>query len=410
MGNYLKKWTGATLQEYPSSGHELDILAMTSDGISIYIEVIWSPSLQNFYRDMLMVQNSDADVKIVVANPKFLADEKCQRIFEKVAIAQRKFGVAMYGDLVDGEKVLNDASYAENELKAIVFELIEHTQKHGKTVGTNKEITLPEPNRADVVEEQLLSNLFPIINFPSIIYSSPTNVRRVGDVFERLGPKVGDYPFLPKKKRFYTFDNLRNSASIFAPIIDVNNVLEEQSSDWLSDELRRSDLIYLFNLAMEKYCRKRNMHYDRDHDRFICLLKEGKNYTFGWRAKTKYVERTVARRVCNKEGQLAFVIHYAAGLNFVYVDKLLFLKIEPTKIFTSDGSRPIRKEKLASLMSRYLSKEYNSSYLSSVRFWAKFLSKLDTKISIPVGSHSIEIDTSPASAQMSVGIAKEEIT
>jgi hypothetical protein len=70
----------------------------------------------------------------------------------------------------------------------------------------------------------------------------------------------------------------------------------------------------------------------------------------------------------------------------MYIDKSLFLKIEPTKVFTHDGFEPIRKEKLASLMSLYLSKEYNSAYLSSVRFWAKFLSKLDVEISIPVGT------------------------
>jgi hypothetical protein len=58
MSHYLKEWVGATLQEYQSSGHELDVLAMTPDGTSIYVEVIWSASLQNFYRDMFMIQNS----------------------------------------------------------------------------------------------------------------------------------------------------------------------------------------------------------------------------------------------------------------------------------------------------------------------------------------------------------------
>jgi hypothetical protein len=90
------------------------------------------------------------------------------------------------------------------------------------------------------------------------------------------------------------------------------------------------------------------------------------------------------------------------------VDSSLFLKIEPTKVFTYDGFKPIRKKKIASLMSRYLSKEYNSAYLSSVRFWAKFLSKLDVKISIPVGSQLIEIDTNPVGTQLPVGIADKE--
>jgi hypothetical protein len=409
MGYYLKEWVGATLQEYQSSGHELDVLAMTPDGISIYVEVIWSASLQNFYRDMFMIQNSDANIKVVIANPKLLADEKCQRIFEKAAIAQRKLGVAMHGELIDGERVLSDKTFVESELKAIILKLIEHVQKYGKTIGRNPEITLPEPQIVDRIEEDLLSNLFPIVSFPATIYSSPTRARRVGEVFRTLGPIVDDHPFLPKNMRLYTFDNLSDPSSVFAPLINKDEVLEESSSVWLNDEVRRNDLVYLFNLALEKYCRKRNMRYDRNHDRYVCLLKDGKDYSFGWRAKTKYIERKVARRVC-KDGQLVFCIHYAAKINFMYINESLFLKMEPTKVFTSDGFKPIRKEKLASLMSRYLSKEYNSLYLSSVRFWTKFLSKLDAKLSIPIGNQLIEIDTNPADTHMQVGIAHEEIS
>jgi hypothetical protein len=409
MSAYLKEWTGATLQEYPSSGHELDILAMTPDGISIYVEVIWSASLQNFYRDIIMVQNSDAAVKVIIANPKLLGDQY-QRIFEKVAIAQRKFGVAMCGELINGERVLLDKAYVENELNPIFLELIEHVQKHGSTAGRTQEKALPEPQAVDKIEEQLLSNLFPIISIPSTIYSSPTPLRRVNDVFRALGPIVNDHLFLPKNRRLYTFDDLRDPSSVFAPVIDGDDIIEESSAVWLDDEIKRNDLIYLFNLALEKYCRKRNIRYDPHHDRYVCLLKNGKDYVFGWRAKTRYIERTVARRVCNKAGQLVFCIHYAASLNFVYLDKTLLLKIEPTKVFTSDGFTPIRKEKLASVMSRYLSKEYNSLYLSSVRFWAKFLSKLDAKLSIPLGNRMIEIDTNPVETRMLVGIANEEVT
>lgn len=408
MGDYLKQWVGATLTEYQSSGHELDILAMTPDGISIYVEVIWSASLQNFYRDMFMIQNSDANVKVVIANPKILADEKCQRIFEKAAIAQRKLGVAMHGELIDGERVLSDKTFVEGEIKAIILRLIEHVQRYGKTIGRSHEITLPEPQIVDRIEEELLSNLFPVVSFPTTIYSSPTWARRVGDVFRELGPIVDNHPFLPKNRKLYTFDDLSDPSSAFAPMINRVEVSKEPSSVWLNDEIRRNDLIYLFNLALEKYCRKRNIRYDRNHDRFVCLLKDGKDYSFGWRAKTKHIERKVARRV-SKDGQLVFCIHYAAKISFMYLNESLFLKIEPTKVFTSDGFKPIRKEKLASLMSRYLSKEYNSLYLSSVRFWARFLSKLDSKLSIPIENQQIEIDTNPAGTHMQVGIVREEV-
>lgn len=90
------------------------------------------------------------------------------------------------------------------------------------------------------------------------------------------------------------------------------------------------------------------------------------------------------------------------------LDNNIFLKIEPTMTFTYDGYRSIRSSKLATLISRYLSKQYNTDYLSLVRFWGKFLSKLDVTISIPVGAEAIEIDSRPIETPVSVGIAKEK--
>ena len=404
----LKEWIGATLQEYPSSGHELDNVAATLDGISIYVEAIWSGSFQNFLRDMIMISNSDANIKLVVVSPEILKNEKCQREFGKIAIAQRKLGFAMHGDLIDGTKIIEDSNYLETEFKEIIFDLMSYVRKHGKVVGKQAEFQPPEPRSADVLEEKLLSNLFPVIKFPSIIFSSPTTVRKVAEVYELLGREIGDRPFLPKNKRIYAFDNLKDPSSLFLPIVSKDEVVEEQSSEWYKDPDRRNDLIYLFNLALQKFCKKRGMDYDKKHDRFVCLLKDGKDNTFTWKTESRFVKRKIAKRVFNEKGDILFCTHYAASLRFMAIDEKLFLKIEPTKTFTSDGYKPIRINKLASLMSRYLSKEYNSLYLNHVRFWAKYLSKLDVKISVPAGEQVLEVSTSPIATSIHVGIADEK--
>lgn len=124
IGKKLKEWTGATLQEYPSSGHKLDVFAVTPTGISIYVEIIWSSSRVNFFRDMNMIQTSDANVKLVVVSPKVKSKAEFQREFEKVAISQRRLNFAMHGNLIDGEKVLNEPEYLETELKRIVLVLV----------------------------------------------------------------------------------------------------------------------------------------------------------------------------------------------------------------------------------------------------------------------------------------------
>jgi len=84
FGKKLKEWTGATLQEFPSSGHKLDVFAVTPTGISIYAEIIWSSSRSNFFRDMSMIQTSSANVKMVIVSPEVLRNEGYKREFEKV--------------------------------------------------------------------------------------------------------------------------------------------------------------------------------------------------------------------------------------------------------------------------------------------------------------------------------------
>jgi len=405
----LKDWAGASIEEYPSSGHELDVFAVTRDGISIYVEIIWSDSLQNFFRDMSMIQTADADIKLVVVSPKILRNEKCQREFEKVAISQRKLGFAMHGDLIDGTIIIENSGYLEKKFREIVIDLINHVQKYGKVIGKQIEFQPKEPRSVDKLKEQLLSNLFPVIKFPSSIFSSPTDVRKVAEVFKRLGPAIADHPFLPKNKRLYTFDNLRNPSSLFSPIISKNDITEEQTSEWLRDSDERNDLMYLFHLSLEKYCKKRGLYFDKKHDRFVCQLKDEKDDTFTWRAGSKIVSRKVAKRVFGKSGNHLYCTHYAADLKFMFIDDKLFLKIEPTITFTSDGYHPIRIEKLASLMSRYLSKQYNNTYLSLVRFWAKYLSKLDVTISIPAGEPVIEVSVNPIATPVSVGIVNETV-
>jgi hypothetical protein len=405
----LKEWIGASLQEYPSAGHELDVFAVTSNGISVYVEIIWSPSKQNFYRDLSMVQQSDANIKLVIVSPEILTDEDYQREFSKVAISERRKGIAMHGELINGAKILSDTKYLDVEFKDIILSLIEQVQLEGQAV--RKEIIPPEIPRPDKQQELLVANLFPVTKYPSIIYTAPTDIRTEQEVFKHLGDEIAAYPFILKNKRLYTFQNLKSSSSPFKPIISSSEILEEPTLEWIKNGPKRNDLIRLFNIALRRiYCQKLRMRYDKKHERCICLLKEdGKDMTYLWKAGSKTVRRTIAKKVYDKKGNLLYCMHYAADLRFMFLDDDIFLKIEPTVTFTSDGYHPFRIDKLSSLMSRRLSKQYNSTYLQLVKFWARYLSRGDIVISIPAGEQKIEVSVAPITVHTEVGIAKETI-
>jgi len=402
----LKDWTGATLREYPSSGHMLDVYAVTPTGISIYVEIIWSSSRTNFFRDMSMIQTSDANVKLVVVNPKILVNEEFQRQFEKVAISQRRLNFAMHGSFIDGEKILNEPDYLETELKKIVLRLLNQVKIRGRVVGTQMGFEPPEPHTVRKVEEKLSSNLFPVKRYPTAIFMGSTSIRYAREAYEKLGFKIKEISFFLKNKKLYTFDDLRLSSSPFLSVISQGKIAEEKITDWIQDSTKRNDLIYLFNLALRKYCESRGLYFVAKHRRFVCPLEEGRARSFTWRPKTKLVRRRMATCIRGKEGNILYCKHYAANLRFMFLDDDIFLKVSPTMTFTYDGYRPIRSAKLASLMSRYLSKQYNSQYLSLVRFWGKFLSKRDVVMSIPAGKESIEVESEPTVTPVNVGIKK----
>jgi len=402
----LKDWIGASLQEYPSAGHELDIFAVTLNGISIAIEIIWSPTKQNFYRDLNIIQQSDANIKLVIANPDIIAKDEYQREFSKVAVAQRRKGILMHGELINGQKIVQDTAFLETEFKDIILYLIQSARLEGKI--QTEEITPPEIPKPDKVQEHLIPNLFPIKSYPSKIFSAPTELRMESEVFKKLGNEVSEYPFILKSKKLYTFHNLKDPTSPFKPIITTENIAEENIFEWMQNDSKRKDLIRLLNLALRIYCRKRNLHYDREHKRYMCLLRDGKDNVFSWRGGSQNVKRVIAKKRLDKKGNILYCKHYAADLRFMFIDDQLFLKIEPTITFTSDGLHPFRSDKLTSLLSRWLPKQYNYAYLQLVKFWAKYLSKLDIMISIPAGEQKIEVFATPIIIPIEVGITKEE--
>ena len=136
----LKDWFGLSITEYQSSGHESDVLGVTSDGLKIYIEVIWAHSQSQFHKDMSMLQQSDADVKLVVGSPKILNDASMVREFTKVAISETEKDHCIHPEMLDGEKILSDSKYVDIDLKEILKSLVD---KASRKLSQEKPVTKP---------------------------------------------------------------------------------------------------------------------------------------------------------------------------------------------------------------------------------------------------------------------------
>jgi len=401
--NRLREWFGASIKEYPHSGHELDVYAVTSENVTIYVEIIWSDSRSNFFRDLVMIQQVEADVKLVIASPRVLAREDYRREFSKVVVSQLKIGYSIYSEFLNGQKILDDSNYLDTEVKGIISSLIEW---RGRITPKSKSFKPPEIPEVDKVRETLGSNLFPVISLPSVIFSSPTFVNTEQELFATLG-NISVPPFILKNKRLYTFDNLKNPSSIFFPIIAYDEITEEESNEWIANEDKRRDLMRLLNLSLKFYILDRGyIRYDKKYRRFVFLLKDGKDNYFKWKPGSRVVPRVLAKRVYGRNGQ-SYCWHNCAELRFMFIGNQLFLKITPSITFTKDGYEPLPPEKVASLRSQRITKQFNKNFLNNVRLWAKWISKRDVNMNIPAGEEKIVISTSSALVRMNVGIKND---
>jgi hypothetical protein len=197
----LHEWFGASISEYPSSGHELDVFAVTANGISIYVEVIWNHSLSHFRLDMNMLQQSDADVKVVVGSPKVVADGKMMREFAKVVISQRKTGKQIQGEIINGLRVLEDSNYVEYDLRRLFDALI--NQAYSQTNVTQAEDSwIPPPKLNFFVTQRRGSSVLqlPAVAF-NLINQSPYQLIVRLEVRPILGEK--NLGLIPDRKGYY---------------------------------------------------------------------------------------------------------------------------------------------------------------------------------------------------------------
>ncbi len=119
----LKEWYGAAITEHAVDGHKADVFAVTKEGKRILVEVIWTPSGANFDRDINIIHESEAEIKIVIVNPAILAQPKLNRKFEIVRIAQQRHGSTI-SELIDGSLILRNSRFVDTEFKSIVDQLL----------------------------------------------------------------------------------------------------------------------------------------------------------------------------------------------------------------------------------------------------------------------------------------------
>jgi hypothetical protein len=414
LANKLTEWFGVSVPEYYSSGHELDIFSATIEGSTIYIEIIWSDSRSHFLSDINMLQQSDADAKLVIASPQVLQNPEYLREYSKVVVSQRRYGKRVHGEMIDGARILSDRAYVEGPVRNLVSTLVNlgATEKESGTRQVVQQVEPPEDEYAPAkIQEQLISNLFPVLSFPETVYSVSTRADSAVTIIRKLRGEMMIPTFTIKEHRILTFGDLTNNSCPLLETASSDDVAVHRVSSWQTEPTRWAWVVELANIALKEYCKRHlGLFYDREKKRFIFLPNGISNNIVKWNPGTRMAARTVAKRFDGPGGLVNFWRQYSAKVSFSTIAQDMFLKVEPGFAFTKDGFVPIDSKRITSLSTQWMKREYNARYLYHVRFWIAYLARHGSELNIPTGGQRLEVSTEPVSTNLSYGVPGDNLS
>lgn len=274
----------------------------------------------------------------------------------------------------------------------------------------------------DRVSEVILGNLIPALSLPMTVWSAPTACREEKDVLALIWPKPTeaglfqaetgaglDVPerlprppgFALGDKRLFTFADLGKSDNRFKKAIELDGVSSHAAHSWRSDPVRWNMYVQLLNKCLKQHCYSLGLRRELRGRYFFLPARDG--------GKRRHGRRTVAAPKHNEITNQTFWVHHGAWLQFQTLGDRLFLLIEPSYVFTSDGRESLRGKIVGPLSMQWTGKEKNAAILRHVRFWSGVLAGDRVEIVIPTGAASIRLSGLPATAQTSFGLESDHI-
>lgn len=250
----------------------------------------------------------------------------------------------------------------------------------------------------DTVDETLISNLLPVRAFPTTIWSAHTKLQTKRDLPADLPPAI------IREGRLFSFVDLGDVKNPFRNFVDVSGVQRVATVDWRPDPARWRWFIELLNDTLVAHLKAYGIHFDDFHRRYYFAADGPATRYVRWGSGTK---RWVVRvPPPEKNGSW---IHHAARLRFETLGSKLYLSIDPTLIFTTDGKTPVPREVAGPLAMQWTGRERNGAILRSILMWCDALAWGKREAVINAGEQRLVIARLPNSVRTSAGLAHDHV-
>jgi hypothetical protein len=292
------------------------------------------------------------------------------------------------------------------------LQVIQSVQQYAPTPAVISASNVP-----DVVEEQLVANLLPVTELPSVVQVADTPLRKKGAIKRYIGDRHAP-PFILRNQQLYTFSDLHDIENPLQNAIEVKSLHDEAFAPWFSHEDQRRWAIELLNLCIKQHCWDRYLRFDKKGQRFFFRPTDEEGKTIRWQiGNTVHPRQVTARHYAYIKDEKGTPLKQPFGwrqqavrLTFMHLPNGLFLKVSPTYMLTNEKGKARGGTRVGPILSRWLNQERNGQMLRSLRFWSLVLTRGNQKeLHLPTGHESIRISLAPAAGLLGFGIRGDMI-
>jgi TIR domain len=282
----------------------------------------------------------------------------------------------------------------------------ERGQRRPPVAGKSANVPVSESQVSWLPEklpDVLLGNLLPITSLPTKICSATTVARRgedVGALVERSEPSI------LRAGRLFAFANLASEEVGLYKAVEPSSVKWESRHEWLLDEDKTRNLMSLLNRCLASHLSGLAIRADRKGRFFFRPKSDGANRVWQNLGDPK---REVAAKKTSSTAESSFWVHHAARIKFRRLGEKMFLMIEPTYLFTTDGETPLQGQSAGRLAMMWGGKQKNVEILRNFVFWAKTIARSEPQVRVQTGGEPIIVSAMPAIVRMSYGIAFDHV-
>ena len=211
------------------------------------------------------------------------------------------------------------------------------------------------------------SNLLEVVSLPEVVWHAGTEAWKAKEVWEKTG---ADWlpPFIPYKRKLFSFDNLSTPANPFHAVINTNDIGKMAVEEFI-DVYGERCFVWILNECFYKHLEAQGLWIDKERMRAYFPRTDEGPRRIKYQARLRRATRTVVKRIRN------YWEHKSFRFRFERFGDVWTLVILPGYVFTTDGRSDLLEGKEVNRLStKREGRDYNNVAHNDLVFWTRVLS------------------------------------